>query len=259
MPSKKKRGRNWPAGVRIEEKVRTQSSKSARSGHDLVYTQLRRLILTNEILPGDWLRQSEIAQEFGVSRTPVREAIRTLSQDGLVELMPNHGAWVLPPTVENFEEIYAMRVGIEGLAAKRVAETASEENVLFFQTLIDDLKAQLMGTDLQEYLVSEWAFRVECYKTLARPKLLDRIRGLREESERYIPLAYARDHKRIESFAFHSRFLSAIRAGDPQSAETVIQDALRWTVENAKESVVRRIEELDKQRSSILQIVYRER
>lgn len=249
------RGRRWPDGATLGYAERQAIEQSPLSGHDLIYTELRRMILTGRIRPGDWLRQVEIAKQFGVSRTPVREAFRTLSRDGLVELIPNHGAWVLSLSVEEFEEIYALRIGIEGLAAKLVAEQATEEQIDKLETKLDRLRSEMNSLDLETYLVREWQFRISCFSILSRRRLLQRILSLREESERYIPLAYNVNHKRIESFAFHSRLLSAIKDHDARFAESIVQDALKWTLANATKSVLREIKKTENQKRSIFQVL----
>ena len=87
-----------------------------------MHSQLRRAILVGRLKPGAWLTQEDLATTFGVSRMPIRDALRTLSAEGLVEMTPHRGARVSPLTVEEFQEIYAVRMGLEGLAARLAAE-----------------------------------------------------------------------------------------------------------------------------------------
>ncbi len=76
-----------------------------QASHDVVYATLRQMILLGEVEPGAWLRQKELTEWFGMSRTPVREALRTLSKEGLVELLSNYGARIAPLSLEEFEEL----------------------------------------------------------------------------------------------------------------------------------------------------------
>lgn len=87
---------------------------------------LQRRITTGTIPIGSWLRQEHLAEEFGVSRTPVREAIRALQVNGLVELVPNRGALVRGPTLQEVTESYAVRAELEGFAAALAAKAIDD-------------------------------------------------------------------------------------------------------------------------------------
>ncbi len=208
-----------------------------QSVHDWVYSSLRHMILYNEIKPGDWLRQKVVSEQFQVSRTPVREAFRTLSQEGLVEIVPNHGARISELSIEEFEEIYALRMGIEGLAARLTAEKMTPEQVPPLAEALSDLEKLTQDTDLLCYLRQEWQFRVQCYQLTRRQRLLKQVLFLREHSERYIYLAYNAETRVAESFGFHRRLLDAFASKNGSQAETILQEALRWTLKNAGPTV----------------------
>ncbi len=228
------RGRRWPkAADAIERRsmsIGYVQSDKAHLSHDSVYLQLRRMILYSELRPGEWLRQVELAKLLGVSRTPIREAMRSLQQEGLVEIVPNHGVRVAPLSLEEFEELYALRIGIEGLAARVATERVN-------QTIIDQLRAKLEWLNtlakieiLATYLQEEWLFRLQLYHVTQRERLLHRVIYLREHAERYLRLAYSGEERVTESLVFHQRLFEAVEAGDPLRAESINQDALRWTL-----------------------------
>jgi DNA-binding GntR family transcriptional regulator len=97
-------------------------------GHttDRVVHVLREAILDGVLPPLSWLRESELAQELSVSRTPVREALRRLSAEGLVTITANQGATVTPMTIEEILEVYVVRENLEGLAARLAAKHRSQ-------------------------------------------------------------------------------------------------------------------------------------
>lgn len=234
QPSDTGPGRRWPKGTTFAmSRSRGSLDSGGQSVHDLVYTSLRRMILYNEIKPGDWLRQKEVSEQFQVSRTPVREAFRTLSQEGLVEIVPNHGARISALSIEEFEEIYALRMGIEGLAARLTAEKMTPEHLPSLSAVLTALEQLTEDTDLFHYLKQEWQFRVQCYQLTHRQRLLKQVLFLREHSERYIYLAYNAETRIAESFGFHRRLLNAFASQNGSQAETVLQEALRWTLKNA--------------------------
>jgi DNA-binding GntR family transcriptional regulator len=106
--------------------------------------RLQNLILSGAITAGSWLRQERLAREFGVSRTPVREALRTLQARGLIELHPHRGALVCGPTARDIREAYAVRAELEGFAAGLAAEWARDaqlERLAGAGALFEDLVA----------------------------------------------------------------------------------------------------------------------
>lgn len=236
-------GRRWASSAKLlaRGKVKPLRKKSAETPQQLVYNQLREMILMSKLQPGEWLRQEQLARLFGVSRTPVREALHMLAQEQLVEFVPNYGVRVVPLSWEEFEELYALRIGLEGLAARLTAEQATEEDIAALRKALEDIAALAEQGDLREYLREEWKFRLKCYAILKRPRLMQKIKHLREHAERYLRLAYTVEGKVHESLDFHRRLLEAIANHDSAAAERINQDALRWTLQNAG-PMVRRIE-----------------
>jgi DNA-binding GntR family transcriptional regulator len=228
-----KRGRRWPKGAPTDRKLFNLTGDGETPLPDDVYALLRRMILYSHLKPGEWLRQADLADQLGVSRTPVREALHLLSRSGLVELVPNHGARVTPLTFEEFEETYALRTGIEGLAARLAARhcQATDRNML--EERIKALQETANSATTANYLRAEWRFRVACYQIPRRESLLNQIVNLRELSERYLKLAYQSAENMQESLQFHIKLFDAIAANDEVRAEAVNIDALRWTLTRA--------------------------
>lgn len=226
-------GRPWPAGAALAQSDAPSAPLGSRAASSLVLSQLRRAILRGEIEPGAWLRQTDLAEHYEVSRTPVREALRALDREGLVRLVPNHGAQVTPLSLETFEEIYALRSGIEGLAARTAAITATEGAHALLRSRITELKHVARSSPLPEYLDQEWRLRLTIYELTSRTNLVHTIRTLREAAERYLRLAYRLDADLQESFGFHERLVAAVIAGDGNAAEVINREALQWTLGKA--------------------------
>ncbi|MFS8856561.1 GntR family transcriptional regulator [Synechococcus sp. H55.7] len=234
-PAKGRPGRRWAksADLLAQGKLKLRPAKGGQGPQEVVYSKLREMILSSKLQPGEWLRQEQLASLFGVSRTPVREALRMLSQEHLVEFVPNYGVRVVPLSWEEFEELYAMRIGLEGLAARLAAERATPSDVGELQQLLAAIATLAEDEDLWTYLRQEWHFRLRCYAITGREQLIQRIRNLREHAERYLRLAYHVEGKMQESLEFHRRLLKAIAAHDGAAAEQINQEALRWTLANA--------------------------
>src|SRR5690242_7156483 len=103
-----------------DETAPPPDSPTGRKGqlHGAAVTALRERIVTGQILPGAFLREKELCEELGISRTPLREAIRTLAREGLVRLEPNRGAVVTPIDLDEVEALYQTVGHIEAVAAK---------------------------------------------------------------------------------------------------------------------------------------------
>jgi DNA-binding GntR family transcriptional regulator len=103
-------------------------------------TRLRQFILDGELEPGARLQEVELAAQLGVSRTPVREALRTLSSQGLVDLLPNRGARVVRWSVEDLEELYDLRVMLENHAVKRAASRITPAAIELLTDLCEQME-----------------------------------------------------------------------------------------------------------------------
>ena len=118
------------------EKINTSEQGSLTAK---VFKALEKAILSGEFLPGEALTEQSLSGQLGVSRTPVREALRHLEHEGLVKNVPNKGAEVVGVSEKDVDDIYTIRVHIEGLAARWAAENISESEI---EKLRDTLELQ---------------------------------------------------------------------------------------------------------------------
>lgn len=117
----------------------------------VVTEQIRQAILDGQIKPGEWLRQERLAQEFGVSQMPIREALKELAAEGLVEHIPYRGVRVVEFTAEDVEDLYAQRCFLEARAARAAASRISEETVAQLRELVAQMRSHLADEDLPLY------------------------------------------------------------------------------------------------------------
>jgi DNA-binding GntR family transcriptional regulator len=117
----------------------------------LVADRLRSAILNGEIKPGEWLRQERLALEYQVSQMPVREALKELTAEGLVEHVPYRGVRVIEFSTEDISDLYACRSFMEGLAARAAAVTITPEELAELKVLQAQMKAHLQPQVLPEY------------------------------------------------------------------------------------------------------------
>lgn len=200
------------------------------SVEDGVYRALRAQIGRLELAPGRRLRLEELAEGFQVSLTPVRHALRRLESEGLVVSLRRRGSHVAPLSVEELEEIQAIRLGLETFLARAGAEGCTDESLREMVKARREMERAFRGGDLDAYIRSFWALRDACYRCAERPRLMRALEDQRIRVERYV-LFLCRDP---EAFADLRRgpdtLLEACRARDGEAAEKATRDALAWVL-----------------------------
>ncbi len=122
------------------QKIEMEQDNKKYSLRGKVFEQLEEAILNGQLQPGDNLIETKLSQQFGVSRTPIREAIRQLELEGLVQLIPNKGAVVLGVTTQDIEDIYSIRMLIEGLAVRWTIDKITQEEIEELQESVELLE-----------------------------------------------------------------------------------------------------------------------
>jgi len=191
------------------------------SVEDRVAETLRDLIVTGRLPEGTPLVQRELAERLGVSQTPVRLGLVELQRVGLVEIGENGRASVSRLTREDFEEISAARLGLEGLAARLgVAAVGPAE-----------LERLGKAADVDGYLRARWTFHAACYEASGRARLVAEVERLFWRSERYNRIVLSTKERFRGSVGNYRRFFAACKAGDSTAAERVIHESMRWAVD----------------------------
>jgi len=191
-----------------------------------VYRILREEIGRLELAPGDRLRLEELAGRFQVSLTPVRHALRRLESEGLVVSQPRRGSRVAPLSVEELEEIQALRLGLETFLARAGAEACTDDALAEMEAARTEMECAFRAGDLDAYLASFWKLRDACYACAERPRLLRALEDQRIRVERYI-LFLCRDPKAFAALrSGPDTLLEACRAHDGEAAEAATRKAL---------------------------------
>ena len=201
------------------------------SVEDGVYRALREEIGRLALVPGRRLRLEELAERFQVSLTPVRHALRRLESEGLVVSVPRRGSRVAPLSVDELEEIQAIRLGLETFLARHGAERCTDGALTEMTAARREMERAYRDGDLTAYIRSFWSLRDACYRCAERPRLLEALADQRIRVERYV-LTLCRDP---EAFAALRRgpdtLLEACRARDGAAAEAATRDALLWVLD----------------------------
>src|SRR5690349_20497608 len=112
-----------------------EQALAPRANTRLAYDAIRGRIVDGAVAPGQWLRESSVADSLGLSRTPVREALRMLATEGVIEMVPNRGARVVSWTTADIDEVYRLRALLEGHGAALAARAATPEQLAHIQRL----------------------------------------------------------------------------------------------------------------------------
>lgn len=187
------------------------------SKSDLVAATLRELIVTGTLLPGVALRQRELADRFGVSPTPVREALRRLESEGLVTYDTHKGSTVTEPHAGAIAEKYQIRAALEGLAAKLAAPKVTEDAL----SRLEADNERLLDLSLPPEEVSDLNrhFHFSVYEMAGSPVLLALMRLLWQS----FPGGPQLFRPRQESIEEHRELLDALRARDAQRAQEITE------------------------------------
>ena len=196
-----------------------------------VAERLKAEILAGERVAGSRLRQVEIAQGFGVSTTPVREALATLQREGLVRLHPQRGAVVFLPSVDDLREHYEIRAALESLAAAKAAEHFEPAWAQPLSLLLDAMSEAPPAPD---YIALNQRFHTALYAHADRPQLVTMIAALRDASSAYLHIYRAQEDFPVARLdAEHRTILAACVARDPEGAAQATRTHLENTVDHA--------------------------
>jgi len=206
---------------------------------DELATQIHAAILAGDIPLGSWLRQEQLAEQFGVSRTPVREALRILQASGVVRQMPNRGALVQGPTPTEIREAYVVRAELEGLAAYLAAELASDEELGLLQAahdrFVEAIAARLRQPLARDPAIDDpWirandSFHDAVIACSRNDRLRRTILDLRGAFPTQSDLGALLEEPSLieDNAAQHARVLNAILRRDPAGARTWMLDHVR--------------------------------
>ena len=203
------------------------ASRDGSAGHRIA-TQVREAILSGEYAPGARIRQEDIAEEFGASRIPVREALRILEADGLVTLVANTGAWVAHLSLGECEEVYQIRERIEPLLLRYSLPNLSTETLNRLQELVDKMQS---GTNVETFLHLDREFHLLSYTGATTSILGDTVHRLWNSTQHYrraFTLLLAAEGNRAVHYE-HQLLVGALRRGDSEDAERILAGHIRRT------------------------------
>ena len=181
---------------------------------------LQEEIISGRLAPTTRLTEEEVAQAYGVSRSPVREALRLLERDGLVVKAPRRGIWVAPMTLKDFDEVYACRIPLEALAAAEAAASTDAALKDELPAILATMRAAHGDGDVQRFFDADVRGSVVIYQLTGNVTLRRLLAGLEKQALRYRYFIYARAPGAVRlSVEGTATIYAAILAGDAPRAK----------------------------------------
>ncbi|WP_455714156.1 GntR family transcriptional regulator [Anaerosporobacter sp.] len=152
---------------------------------DVVFNTLRQAILKGELKPGERLMEIQLADRLGVSRTPIREAIRKLELEGLVIMVPRKGAEVAKITKKDLNDVLEVRCALEELAVELACKKITKEQVKQLEHTLAEFKEVIKGNNLTEMAELDEKFHMMIFEATGNARLIGILNNLREQMYRY--------------------------------------------------------------------------
>ncbi len=217
---------------------------SYRPLRELVLEAIREAIIDGTLKPRERLMEIQLAEELGVSRTPIREALRKLEMEGFIVMVPRKGAYVADLSIKDIADVFEIRSALEGLAASLAAERITDEELELMERYLVE-KAEAIGANDMENLVTvDTKFHETIYQASRNERLTNIINNLREQIQRYRTTTLAYPGRMQESLDEHRAIVEALQARDTELARQLAGKH----IENAENSM---IESLKVNKSSI--------
>ena len=181
---------------------------------DVVFKTLREAILKGDLAPGERLMEIKLANQLGVSRTPIREAIRKLELEGLVVMVPRKGAEVAKITEKDLRDVLEVRASLEELAISLACERITDEKIAELKDALEQFRTVIKGKDVTKIAQMDVAFHDVIFEATQNARLVQMVNNLREQMYRY-RLEYLKDfstHSRLDEE--HVKIFEAVSARD---------------------------------------------
>ena len=202
---------------------------------DVVFNTLRQAILKGELAPGERLMEIQLAQKLGVSRTPIREAIRKLELEGFVVMIPRRGTYVADISIKDINEVYEIRTSLEVLAAGLAAERISDEELETMQRLLVEIGQHIEDGNIEKIVEIDTAFHDVLYKASRNKRLAGIINNLREQITVIRRRSMMYPGRLQNTMEEHRILVDSIAAHDVDRA----QNAARLHMENAEHTLLK--------------------
>ncbi|HIE13478.1 MAG TPA: GntR family transcriptional regulator [Desulfotomaculum sp.] len=223
----------------LAEKLLPVKLDSYKPLREVVFESLREAIIAGMLKPGERLMEVQVAEELGVSRTPVREAIRKLELEGLVVMLPRRGAYIAGISVKDIADVFEVRAALEALAASLAAERITDAELEDLErSLVEITKVSDTG-EIGTIVARDTNFHDIIYRASRNSRLIQIISNLQDQIQRFRMATLSRPGRTREAVEEHKKIVEAI---SDRNGELAAQLA-REHIENAESSLLSSLKE----------------
>lgn len=201
---------------------------------ELVLEAIREAIINGTLKPRERLMEIQLAEELGVSRTPIREAFRKLEMEGFVVMVPRKGAYVADLSFKDIADVFEIRSALEGLAASLAAQRITEEELDELERCLVEKADAIVTNNIEKLVLVDTKFHETIYKASRNERLTNIISNLREQIQRFRATTLAYPGRMQESLDEHRAIVEALQARDAKQAQQLAGEH----IENAEISMI---------------------
>lgn len=205
---------------------------------EVVCESLREAIRNGVLKPGERLMEIQLAEELGVSRTPVREAIRKLELEGYVVMMPRRGTYVANMSIRDINEIFEIRTALESLSNGLAAEHITDEELEHLQRLLVVIGGYIKDGDIEKIVETDIEFHDLMYHAARNQRLVGIISNLRDQLTRFRTLSMSYPGRLEATLEEHKLIVEAIATGDKKAASKAAEKHM----ENSEKTLLKAME-----------------
>lgn len=220
--------------------VKLESYKPLR---EIVFETMREAIISGQLRPGERLMEAQLAEEMGVSRTPVREAIRKLELEGFVVMIARKGAYVADLSTKDIADVFEIRSALEALAAGLAAERITDEEMEDLQRILVKVSESAESHDLEALINVDTEFHDVLYKASRNNRLVQIISNLREQIQRFRSTTLASPGRMKNALEEHKKIVDAISERNVALAMQLAQEHIENAENSMMESIRKNIHE----------------
>jgi DNA-binding GntR family transcriptional regulator len=217
-----------------EKRLTPVNLDSYKPLRELVLDAIRSAIKSGILQPRERLMEIQMAEELGVSRTPIREALRKLELEGFIVMVPRKGAYVADLSFKDIADVFEIRAALEGLAAGLAAERITEEELEAMERLLVEKREAITNNDISKLVEVDTRFHELLYQASRNERLSSIISNLREQIQRFRLTSLSFPGRMKDSLSEHKKIVEAIQSRDSQIARFVAQEH----IENAEHVLI---------------------
>lgn len=219
--------RRQPIAPKEKKRTMTGNRIAQPALYEEVAERLRQRIFSHELKPGAWVDEQAIAEQYGISRTPLREALKVLASEGLVNLKPRRGCYVTELSPKEISDIFPLMALIEGRCAFEATENATPADLEHLEGINATLAQAARDGDITRFFEANQDFHLAIQAITGNRWLLQVIQDLRKVLKLTRMHSLSVEGRLQQSLEEHQAILDAMRKGDAAQAEILMRDHLR--------------------------------